>query len=122
MAHDADQKRNVHIFTQAELQHQPARLLEAAQRGEAALVTVNGEPVMMTVPLQKGITSPALLMELAVRLFDSEQISLRRAARIAGIPYVDMLDELGRRQVSVVRYPPEDLTREVDLLRGAAGR
>lgn len=112
----------MHTLTDDELHRQPDRLLDDAQRGEPALVTVNGEPVMMTVPLGRGITSPALLMELAVRLFDSEQISLGLAARIAGVPYADMVDELGRRQVPVVRYPCEDLAREVDLLRGPAGR
>ena len=112
----------MHTLTDDELQRQPGRLLDDAQRGEPALVTVNGEPVMLTVPLGKGLPSPALLMELAVRLFDSEQISLGLAARIAGVPYSDMVDELGRRQVPVVRYPPEELSREVELLRDAAGR
>lgn len=112
----------MHTLTDDELHRHPGRVIDEARRGEPGLVTVNGEPVMMTVPLGKGITSPAVRLELAVRLFDGEQISLGLAARIAGVPYADMVDELGRRQVPVLRYPPEDLTREMDFLRGAAGR
>lgn len=112
----------MHTLTDDELRRQPDRLIDDARRGEPALVTVNGEPVMMTVPLGQGITSPAVCLELAVRLFDGEQISLGLAARIAGVPFADMVDELGRRQIPVLRYPPKDLARELDVLRGAAGR
>jgi predicted HTH domain antitoxin len=112
----------MHTLTDDELQCQPERLIDDARRGEPALVTVDGEPVMMTVPLGKGITSPAVRLELAVHLFDSEQISVGLAAHIAGVPYGDMVDELGRRRIPVLRCPPEDLASELDILRGAAGR
>lgn len=112
----------MHTLTEDDLQRRPAQLLDDAKRGEPALVTVNGEAVMMSVPLGKGVASPAVLIELAARLFDSEQISLGLAARMAGLSYSEMIDELGRRSIAVVRYPPEDLAREVEYLRGAAGR
>lgn len=110
----------MHTLTDDELKRQPARILEDARRGEPALVTVDGEAVMMTVPLGKGLASPAVRLELAARLFDSEQISQGLAARIAGLAYSDMVDELGRRGIAVVRYPVEDLPRELDYLRGTA--
>ena len=109
-------------LTDDDVKRQPERMLDDAQRGEAALVTLDGQPLMMTVPLGKGVASPLVLLELAVRLFDSEQISLGLAARIAGLPYGQMVDELGRRRIPVVRYPPEDLAHELDVLRGTAGR
>lgn len=112
----------MHTLTDEELKRQPTRMLDDAQRGEPALVTVNGEAVMMTVPLGRGLAAPAVRLELAARLFDSEQISLGVAARIAGLAYSEMIDELGRRGIAVVRYPPEDLARELEYLRGTAGR
>jgi|GEM_PF-503793 len=112
----------MHTLTDEELKRQPTQMLDDAQRGEPALVTVNGEAVMMSVPLGKGVASPAVLLELAARLFDSEQISLGLAARIAGLSYSEMIDELGRRSIAVVRYPPEDLARELEYLRGTSGR
>lgn len=112
----------MHTLTDDDLKRQPQALLDDAQRGEPALVTVNGEAVMMTVPLGKGLASPAVWLELAARLYDSEQLSLGLAARIAGLSYSEMIDELGRRGIPVVRYPPEELNRELEYLRGIAGR
>lgn len=111
----------MHTLTDEELRRQPTQMLDDAQRGVPALVTVNGEAVMMSVPLGKGLASPAVLIELAARLFDSEQISLGLAARMAGLSQSEMIDELGRRSIAVVRYPPEDLARELEYLRGTAG-
>jgi prevent-host-death family protein len=111
----------MHTLTDDDLKRQPAQMLDDARRGEPALVTVNGEPVMMTVPLGKG-TEPAVLVELAARLFDSDQVSLGRAARIAGLSYSEMIDELGRRNIDVVRYSVEELKRELAYVSTIAGR
>jgi hypothetical protein len=35
------------------------------------------------------------------------------AARIAGLAYGEMIDELGRRDVAVIRLEPGDLEREL---------
>lgn len=112
----------MHTLTDDDLKRQPQAMLDDARRGEPALVTVNGEAVMMTVPLGKGLASPAVRLELAARLYDSEQLSLGLAARIAGLSHSEMIDELGRRGIAVVRYPPEELDRELEYLRGTAGR
>jgi predicted HTH domain antitoxin len=41
---------------------------------------------------------------------------------MAGLSHSEMIDELGRRSIPVVRYPPEELAREVEVLRGTVGR
>jgi predicted HTH domain antitoxin len=56
---------------------------------------------------------PEILVELAAHLYDSEQISLGMAARIAGLSYSGMIDELGRREISVIRLEPGELEREL---------
>ncbi len=112
----------MHTLTDDDVKRQPTQMLDDAQRGEPALVTVNGEPLMMTVPLGKGASSPSVLLELAARLFDSEQISLGRAAHIAGLSYSEMIDELGRRDIDVVRYSVEELKREIAYVSTLAGR
>jgi predicted HTH domain antitoxin len=108
-------------LTDDELKRHPSLMMEDARRGEAALVAVDGQVVMMTVPLGKGLASPAVRIELAARLFESEQLSLGLAARIAGLSYRDMVDELARRSIPVVRYAPEDVAGELDYLRRTAG-
>ena len=100
-------------ITADDLNRQPQRLIEDAQRGDSAIVTVAGEPVLLALPLGKGLDSQPVLLEMAVTLFDREQISLGLAARLAGLSYSEMIDELGRRGVAVIRLKPGELEREL---------
>lgn len=100
------------ISVQQFLEH-PDRLLADARGGSIALVTHDGEPVFMAVPMGAKLDSPGLRLELAVSLFDREQISIGVAARIAGIPIGAMVDELGTRKIPVIRTTVEDLEREL---------
>ncbi len=103
----------MHTLTADEMKRRPQRLIDAAQRGEVALVTRDGEPVLLSIPLGKGIESQQVRIELAATLFDREQISLGLAARIAGLAYSEMIDELGRREISVIRLSCADLELEL---------
>ena len=103
----------MHTLTADELTRQPQQLIDDAQRGELSIVTLAGEPVMMAWPLGKGIGSDALLVDLAATLFDREQLSLGLAARLACLSYSEMIDELGRREIAVIRLEPGELEREL---------
>ena len=111
----------MHTLTAEELQRQPQRLLDDARKGQGDIVLVAGEPLMLTVPLGADAGTPAVLLELAVALYESDQISLGRAAEVAGLPYSRMIDELGRRGIPVVRYSAEDLERELKYVGTLAG-
>lgn len=100
-------------LTADELNRQPQLLMAEAEQGQPSLVTRDGEPVLLAVPLGKGIESRSVRIELAARLFDREQISLGLAARIAGLSYSEMIDELGLREISVIRLEPGELEREL---------
>ena len=103
----------MHTLTDDDLKRAPQQLIDGVQRGEPAIVTVAGEPVMLTVPLGKGIEAPGVRMEVAATLFDREQISLGTAARMAGLSISEMIDELGRRNIAVIRLSPGELEREL---------
>ena len=107
----------MHTLTDDDLKRLPQQLIDDAQRGEPAIVTVAGEPVMMTVPLGKGIDTRTTFIDLAATLFDREQISLGLAARLAGLSYSEMIDELGRREIPVIRLEPGELERELAAFR-----
>lgn len=103
----------MHTLSDQDLNQQPQQLLADARRGEPTLVTVDGEPVMLALPLGRGLGAQPVLLDLAATLYDREQISLGMAARIAGLGYADMGDELGRRGIAVIRLQPGDLAREL---------
>ena len=111
----------MHTLTADELNSQPQRLLDDARRGQPDIVLFEGEPAMLTVPLGDQTSTSATLLELAVALYESDQVSLGRAAEVAGLPYSRMIDELGRRSIPVVRYSVEDLDRELEHVRTLAG-
>lgn len=103
----------MHTLTTEDLAREPQRLLDDAQRGQASLVTHAGEPVMLAVPLGPGDASRDVRLDIAASLYDRDQISLGLAARIAGLCYSDMIDELGRRGIATIRLLPGDLEREL---------
>jgi len=100
-------------LTADDLNQRPQQLMDEAEHGEPSMVTRDGKPVLLAVPLGKGLESRSVCIEVAARLFDHEQISLGLAARIAGLSYSEMIDELGQRQISVIRLEPGELEREL---------
>lgn len=110
-------------LTAEEVAARPQRLLEDALQGYADVVTVDGDPAMLTLPLGPAAGSGnAERLNLAVSLYEHELISLGLAAKVAGLSYSCMVDELGQRQIPVVRYGTEDLDRELAYVRNFAGR
>ncbi len=103
----------MHTQSDEDLQHAPWQLLAAARRGEVTVVTSGGRPVMLAVPLADGVPMRAALVDLASMLYDHEKISLGMAARLAGLSYSEMMDELGRRDIATIRTTPEELNREL---------
>jgi antitoxin (DNA-binding transcriptional repressor) of toxin-antitoxin stability system len=106
-------------LTSDELEQHPQRLLDDARQGTSDIVTIDGEPVMLTLPLGQG--SGVERLNLAVALYERDQLSLGLAAKVAGLSYSLMIDELGRRQIPVVRYAIDDLDRELSYVRSLAG-
>ncbi len=103
----------MHTLTDEDLQRAPQQLLADARRGELTVVTSNGRPMMLAVPLADGAPMRSALVDLAAALFDREEVSLGTAARIAGLSYSEMIDELGRRGIDTIRITPEELEREL---------
>jgi predicted HTH domain antitoxin len=109
-------------LTVDEVTAEPRRLVADAVRGEPALVTQDGVPVMMTVPLGAGLESEHVRLELAVRLYDREQISVGAASQIAGLTIAQMLSELGKRNISIARYSEEEFKDELRNVATLTGR
>ncbi len=112
----------MHTVTLEQLLAQPESLPTNAKRGQAALVVEDGQPIFMAVPMGKGLEAREVRLELALGLFDREQVSIAIAARIAGLSISEMIDELGRRQIPVVRYSPDELQQEMEYVRTLIGR
>lgn len=99
--------------TADELRQHPEGLLADACQGRSNIVTVDGAPMMLTLPLGPSAGSSAERLELAAALYDRDQLSLGLAAKVAGLGYSQMIDELGRRGIATIRLTPGELEREL---------
>ena len=103
------------------LEH-PDRLLSQAQGGEISVVTRDGEPVFMAIPMGAQLDSQEVRLELAISLFVREQISIGVASRIAGESIGEFIDELGKRRIPVTSYSGDEFEEELKYVRSLAPR
>lgn len=92
---------------------QPTRIIHDVENGELALVTRDGRPLFVAVPIDEQLVKLGLPMALAVRLFEQEAVSLGKAARIADVSVSEFIDQLGARGIPVARYSPLELKEEL---------
>ena len=48
-----------------------------------------------------GYSEQEMKLEIAVMLFEKEKLSLRKAAALAGLHWLDFMKELDRRQIAI---------------------
>jgi predicted HTH domain antitoxin len=74
----------------------------------------------LTIPSERigdiNLSERDALIDVAIGLYKREQVSLGRAAEIAGISSPDFLQELGRRRIPI-NYDSEDLRADVAALK-----
>ena len=72
-----------------------------------------------TIPAERlgnlSVTEKDALVDIAIGLYKREEVSLGRAAEVAGISSVQMLGELGRRHIPI-NYGPDDLQADMATL------
>ena len=63
------------------------------------------------------LTERDAMVDIAIGFYKREQVSLGRAAEIAGLSSSEFLAELGRRRIPI-NYRTEDLERDLETLEG----
>ncbi len=73
----------------------------------------------LNIPTEKlgnlRLTEEDALVDIAIGLYKREEVSLGRAAEVAGISSVRLLSELGRRHIPI-NYGPDDLQADIATL------
>lgn len=100
-------------LTVDEAAKQPTRIIHDVEKGEIALVTKDGRPLFIAVPVDEQLIKLGLPLALAIRLYEQETVSLGKAARIAAVSVSEFIDHLGARQIPVARYSPRELQEEL---------
>lgn len=71
--------------------------------------------VELKLELPANLSKDEVQTLLAVKLFESERVSLGQAARLAGYSKRAFIEVLGRHQIPVVNYSPEELREELGV-------
>ena len=71
--------------------------------------------VEITLNLPSNMTKDEAQTLLAVKLFETERVSLGQAARLAGYSKRAFIEILGKNNVPVINYSPGDLREELGL-------
>ncbi len=69
----------------------------------------------LRVELPPNLSEDEAKLLLAVKLYEVGKVSLGQAARLAGFSKRAFMEVLGRYQVPVFNYSPEELRQEIDL-------
>ena len=62
------------------------------------------------------LTPAQARLELAIGLYAGRQVTLGRAAKVAGIPYPEFMHEIGRRGI-LINYTVADAQADVETVR-----
>ncbi len=61
----------------------------------------------------EGITDPELKLEIVILLYKKDQISLRKAAKIVGLPWLAFSEILCERNIPTVKMTHEEFKTEI---------
>ncbi len=105
------------VFSVRDLRQRSGDLLRDAEEGRLAVITKYGRPAILAVPFDAQLLELGLGRNLALQLFETGQLTLVRAARLAGLRLEEFIELLGLAGVDAVDYPPEDLEAEAEAAR-----
>jgi len=103
-------------FTVRDLRERTGELIRDAESGKLSVITKHGRPVFLAVPFDELLIREGIGLALAVRLFQQAEISLGKAARLAGMDRRDFMAELGRRGIPLTQQSEAELKHELEQL------
>jgi prevent-host-death family protein len=102
------------VFSVRDLRIRSGDLLKDAELGQLAIITKHGRPAILAVPFDRRLLDQGVHRALALSLFESRQLTLAQAARLAGLSLDGFIDLLGPLGLAAVDYPAEELADELE--------
>jgi hypothetical protein len=95
------------------LHAQRAELEREARTGRLALISSDTGPVCVAVPFDDLLLKLGVNVDLAVKLFDEQVISLGKAAQLAAMPLATFIEHLRALEIPVARPAPGEVEQEL---------
>lgn len=103
------------VFSVRDLRTRSGDLLKDAERGQVSLITKHGRPAILAVPFDRRLLDQGVHRTLALSLFESRQLTLAQAAKVAGLSLDGFIDLIGSLGLAAVDYPAEELDDELHV-------
>jgi len=103
-------------FTIRDLRERTGELIRDAEVGQLAIVTKHGRPVFIALPFDEITMKSGVHVALAMKLFQSEVLSLGKAAKFADCSVSEFSNYLAKAGIPIANYSPEELEEELKAL------
>lgn len=100
-------------FTVRDLRERTGELIRDAEAGRLSVITKHGRPVFIAVPFDELLIKEGIGLALALRLFQQAEISLGKAARLAGMSRQQLMTILAERKIPVTEATEDELEDEL---------
>ena len=104
---------HIDVFSVRDLRNKSGELLRHAEAGQISLITKHGKPAILAVPFDELLIGQGVHRAMALHLFESQQVTLAQAAKLAGLSLEEFVELLGEAGVPAVDYPAEELEEEM---------
>lgn len=64
----------------------------------------------------EGISDSELKLEIAILLYEKDKISLRKAAKMAGLSWIEFGEILGKKNIPTLKMTDEDFKKEISTV------
>ena len=108
-------QRQCEVFSVRDLRTRTSAMVRDAEEGRVSVITKHGKPTALAVPFDRRLLELGIATDLALVLFENGLISLKKAAKLTGMPLDDFMDVLAGAGVAAVDSPPEELDAEMDV-------
>lgn len=102
-------------FSIRDLRERSGELSREAEAGHLSMVTKRGQPLFVAVPVSEALIGEGTKVSLAEHFFKEGILSLGKAAKVAGMPYVLFSEHLSRLGIAVVDYSADELEEELKV-------
>lgn len=103
-------------FTIRDLRERTGELSQVAEQGQLSLVTRHGHPLFIGVPFDEKVVQYGVYVALAEALFKSGDMSIGKAAKLAGMGLIEFTEHISQLGIPVVNYDPDELDDELAYL------
>lgn len=103
-------------FSIRDLRERSGELSREVEAGKLSVVTRHGHPLFVTVPFSEELLSHGVHITLATQLFKEGNLSLGKAAKLAGMSLAEFTEHVSDQNIPIVDFEAEEFDQEMAYL------